>query len=105
MELGREIWEFTRTDLGRLLRSGKALVLLMLYGLVQAAGGVLFAFISKTPLGQLLGSGILGMIASGGDQVLAERLQKIPVPILFSYWFTLLVMPLLVLLMGFDQIS
>jgi len=105
MELGREIIEFTRTDLARLFRSGKGLVLLLLYGLVEGAGGVLFAVLSKSGLGQLMNSGLLAAVASGGDQAMAERLQQIPVPVLFAYWFTLFVMPLLVLLMGFDQIS
>jgi ABC-type transport system involved in multi-copper enzyme maturation permease subunit len=105
MELGREIVEFTRAELSRLLRSGKGLVLLLLYGLVQAAGGALFAALSRSGAGQLLSSGLLAMVASGGDQALATRLQQIPVPILFAYWFTLFVLPLLVLLMGFDQIS
>ena len=105
MELGREIWEFTRTDLARLFRSGKALVLLVLYGLIEAAGGVIFALVSKSAAGQLMSSGLLAIVASGGDKALQMRLQSIPVPILFAYWFTLFVMPPLVLLMGFDQIA
>lgn len=105
MELGREILEFTRTDLARLFRSGKGLVLLMLYGLVEAAGGVLFAVISKTPFGQLIAGGLVAALAAGDDKALAERLASIPSPLLFAYWFTLFVMPMLVLLMGFDQIS
>lgn len=105
MELGREILEFTRTDLARLLRSGKGLVLLMLYGLVEAAGGVIFAMLSKTPFGQLLSGGLVASLAAGDDQALGARLASIPPPLLFAYWFTLFVMPMLVLLMGFDQIS
>jgi hypothetical protein len=105
MELGREILEFTRTDLARLLRSGKGLVLLVLYGLVEGAGGVLFAVISKTPIGQLVSGGLIATLAAGDDKLLGERLSGIPAPLLFAYWFTLLVMPMLVLLMGFDQIS
>ena len=105
MELGREILEFTRTDLARLFRSGKALVLLVLYGLIEAAGGVIFALVAESPAGQLMSSGLLAIVASGGDKAMQEHLQQIPVPILFAYWFTLFVMPPLVLLMGFDQIS
>jgi ABC-type transport system involved in multi-copper enzyme maturation permease subunit len=105
MELSREIWEFTRTDLARLFRSGKGLVLLVLYGLIEAAGGVIFALVSKSAAGQLMSTGLLAVVASGGDHAMQEHLQQIPVPILFAYWFTLFVMPPLVLLMGFDQIS
>ena len=105
MALLAEIWEFTRVDLARLLRSGKGLVLLLLYGLVETAGGVVFAMLARSEAGQVLNSGVLQSFAAGADSDLAARLHQIPVPILFAYWFTLLVMPVLVLLMGFDQIS
>lgn len=105
MELAGEIWEFTRTELARLFRSGKGLVLLLLFGLVEAAGGTLFALLSKSAFGQILNAAILAMLGAGSDRAMAEHLMSIPVPILFAWGFALLVLPALVLLMGYDQVS
>lgn len=104
MELAGEIWEFTRTELARLFRSGKGLVLLVLFGLVEGAGGALYALLSKSAFGQLLSAGLLAFNGAS-DRAMAEHLMGIPVPILWAWTSMVVVLPTLILLMGYDQVS
>jgi ABC-type transport system involved in multi-copper enzyme maturation permease subunit len=106
MELWREILEFARIELRRTLTSTKGLALLLLYGLAQSAGGLLFAAMQHSPAGQMIWALLLKAMSPGsGTEADFKFLQQIPPTSLFAYWFTLFVVPVLVLLMGFDQLS
>jgi ABC-type transport system involved in multi-copper enzyme maturation permease subunit len=104
MNRWRDVVAIAGTDLRRTGASAKGLVLLMLYGLLQTVGGVLFAVVQRSAVGEILWSGLLSLMG-GGEPTMTSFLGAIPRPILWNYWFTQFVLPMLVLLMGFDQIS
>jgi ABC-2 type transport system permease protein len=106
-----EVLEFTRMELRRAVTSSKGLVLILLYALTQTLGGILFAALQQSPLGQIGWQMMIKLLASMqasdplSEKVASEYLSGIPPSILFAYYFSLLTVPALVLLMGFDQVS
>ena len=104
----------------RALRSAKALVLLILYSLATTLSGVAFVTgtrklqegLSSMTGGQELPTEQLNELKMGGlsaifgkDETLIRYLAEIPLVVVFFFWFTLLFLPLLTALMGFEQLS
>lgn len=115
-----ETWAVFSHETRRSVRSAKTLVLLILYSLAALLGGVLFVAATRK-----IQSGLTAMTAGqqmppealeqmkmgslalffGKDETLLHYLADIPLIVLFFFKFALLFLPLLIVLMGFDQIS
>jgi ABC-type transport system involved in multi-copper enzyme maturation permease subunit len=116
----KESWAVFAHELRRSLRSAKTLALLILYSLAALLGGLVFVLLTRQVQAGLsslsggqelppeaLAQMRLGALAAffGKDEALLQALADVPMIILFFFKVGLFFLPLLVVLMGFDQIS
>jgi ABC-2 type transport system permease protein len=115
-----ETWVVFSHEARRSARSAKTLVLLILYSLASVISGLIFVAASRKAqegLATLAGGqqipaddmvkmkmGALSLFF-GKEEELLRYLADIPLVVLFFYKFALFFLPLLIALMGFDQIS
>lgn len=116
----QETWLVFAHEVRRALRSAKTLVLLILYGLASVMSGIVFVAATRKAQEGLssLAPGAaadpeamlkfkMGALSFffGKEEELLRFLAEVPVIVLFFYKFALFFLPLLIALMGFDQIS
>lgn len=107
-------------EVRRSLRSAKALVLLILYGLASALSGLVFvgatrkiqenlaAITGGTPIPPetMMEMKMGGLsVLFGKDPALLQSLAEIPLIVIFFFKFAVFFLPVLIILMGFDQLS
>ncbi len=115
----RQAWLIARFDLGTSLRTRRALLALMLYGLVAVGTGVVTVAIEQKVreevAAQVAGPGTAAQAAAaaeaaltfflGGDRDLARHLLDMPLVVAGFFWVTLTFLPFLVALSSHDLVN
>ncbi|MCI0573811.1 MAG: ABC transporter permease [Myxococcaceae bacterium] len=120
MNLLTEILVIWRAELGRALRSGRVVALLVLYGLFSALVLLTVGWMTRSAREQLAQQAgdaetaqrmaesarqsLLGFFV-GFDPAVVEALQQVPLVVVVVFKLALFFLPLYVVLMGFDQVS
>ncbi len=121
MEQLSEIKTIWQAELQRALRSGRFIVLLVLYALFSLIVLLIVGTVSNA-LAQKLGesggdpkaaemafaegrNAVLSLLFSSGDLTILDALKNLPIVVLIPFKATLFFLPAYVALMGFDQVS
>ena len=100
----------TRTELLRILRNARVLVLLLLFGTCTALIGLVVGLLTRSldtqgpEAAAAASAGILGFLV-GEDGAALQHLSELPLLVPLVFRATLIFLPLFIALLGYDQLS